>query len=345
LRLLIVVDRPLPPDSLGGRGWSVLDLASGLAAVGAEPTVICYANHRRPTNRVWRDDRFDFPLYRVDRTWIALNDFAALLDPAAIVLAGPPVAGLLDPALKTRRPVFAWLRNCRTAELDELALDPEIRFLATSGAVADHLLARFGRDSIFLPEPIPVERYAAPPTGSGVLYVDPSREKGFEIVANLAERLPSTPFAIAERRWLHKTWRGICADRLGEAETVEWLAPTLDIREHFARASVILAPHQDGCSAARIVREASLAGLLTVASDLPAIREQAPPDAILLPPTALPEQWEEATREMLASAEREPAARRAAAAATRQTSVSPIDVARWLLAILWDRLPLPDTGL
>ena len=175
--------------------------------------------------------------------------------------------------------------------------------IANSEAVADSV-RRLGVDAVFLPSLFPRGTYEVPTTREKVLFVNPTLRKGVDIALELAEARPDIPFVFS-LSWRMKssvlrTLRGT-ARRLGNVEIRD---ATSDPQALFGDCRLVLVPTRVPEAWCRVVSEAQISGIPSVASRLGGLPESVGPGGILVAPpdsrdawlNALAEAWDDPDR-------------------------------------------------
>jgi glycosyltransferase involved in cell wall biosynthesis len=186
-------------------------------------------------------------------------------------------------------PCVLYLHDSDALELlGEPQIEPEVVWGCADTRTAAARDAGF--DAITIPPLVEPSRYRTISTREVVLYVNPVKSKGVRVAITLAALLRDIPFVFLRSWNLHEPYltelRGM-ADALGN---IELTGPTDDVRQHYARARVLLAPYDD-LSRPRVVSEAQLSGIPAVACDDAGFREVVGPGGILVPRDAAMTQW------------------------------------------------------
>lgn len=174
--------------------------------------------------------------------------------------------------------------------------------VANSAFLADYLRTNFGVDS-FVVYPIiaaPAGRSAPRPERNGrrVLFSNPAKVKGGEMMLEVVSRLPEVRFVVIPG------WGAEVADgwlRLPNVEIREW--PVLDMREVYESVDLVVVPTQDNEAFGRVAIEAQHLGVPVAASRHSGFEEALGESAALVESFRDPEAWRSTIRELLSSDE------------------------------------------
>ena len=209
-----------------------------------------------------------------------------------------------------------------------LTPDPSLRYFANSDFTAERWRALCGIDCCVIPPIIDAERYLVAQTGKQVLFVNPTPIKGVEILFALAAACPELPFLVYESWNLAPAWREHCQQRARALGNVRWQAPTLDMRQAYAQARVLLMPSIWEESFGRTVIEAQLNGLPVLASHRGALPALVGQGGLTLEAHAPIADWAQALRHLYAQPDAAGAAGREQA--MRHVAATPLRVGQLL---------------
>lgn len=220
-----------------------------------------------------------------------------------MVQTGTSLLPMVIRSLATGLPTAVYLHNVETHQLaGTLTPDPSLRYFANSDFTAQRWRALSGIDCCVIPPIVDPERYLVAHTGEQVLFVNPTPIKGVEILFALAAACPELPFLVYESWHLAPAWREHCLVRAQALGNIRWCAPTLDMREAYAQAKVLLMPSIWEESFGRTVIEAQLNGLPVLASHRGALPALVGEGGITLDPHAPMADWAQALRQLYATA-------------------------------------------
>jgi glycosyltransferase involved in cell wall biosynthesis len=169
--------------------------------------------------------------------------------------------------------------------------------IANSRFVAD-AIRQAGGEAVFLPSLFPPALYEVSTTREKVLFVNPSARKGVDIALELAGSRPDIPFVFS-LSWRMKASALLDVRRKARRRgNVEIRRATTDPRVLFRDCRLILAPTQVPEAWCRVVSEAQISGIPTVASWIGGLPESVGPGGILVTPPDSDDAWLEALSEI-----------------------------------------------
>jgi glycosyltransferase involved in cell wall biosynthesis len=253
-----------------------------------------------------RDQYNGLSIYRGWNNTNGLAEVANRERPDAIVVQGPLYESYETAAesLRLGYPTFFYAHDAALL-MKETAL-PDLTgatWIANSHFTAGLLKARFGATAAVVPPLIRAEMYRSSSTRRTVTMINPRPIKGGAIAIQLATLCPDIPFLFIE------AWNGsdpnveaLKAQAAGLAN-VTWLPVQKDMRKIYGMTRLILAPSQCHETWGRVVTEAQLMGLPTLASAIGALPDTVGPGGITVDPAAPIEHWVAALRSLWDSGE------------------------------------------
>jgi glycosyltransferase involved in cell wall biosynthesis len=313
-RVLLATGRAYPPYQNGGaqlslhaqalgllrRGWEV-EALTGLSS-GLLRTRLYRLKHvlsmRRvsttqdrlpgyPTHRTvrWHADAALRSLVRTYRPSVVVVDDLDLV--AAIPAGVPVVISFVD---------VEFLRN----GVASLPLERTPGALACSQFVADRVREQFGY-TCRVAHPI-VDLAGGDesgPNGRFITLVNPVRQKGVDVVLDVARRLPHRSFLLQES-WPLSGERGDdLAEGMRGLENVRLRGWTPDMTEVYAQTKLLLTPSRWFEGFGRVVVEAQARGIPVVAAQRGGLPEAVGSGGVLMAPDASAEQWAALIEEIL----------------------------------------------
>ena len=185
---------------------------------------------------------------------------------AIVVQTGTSLLPMVVRSLATGLPTAVYLHNVETHQLaGTLTPDPSLRYFANSDFTAERWRALCGIDCCVIPPIIDAERYLVAQTGEQVLFVNPTPIKGVKSLLPWPPPARNCRFGVRKLEPRPSLARALPAARRALGN-VRWQAPTLDMRQAYAQARVLLMPSIWEESFGRTVIEAQLNGLPVLAS-------------------------------------------------------------------------------
>ena len=303
MRVLFVSNYPHLPDIHGGLQTTTHDLCLAIQAMGGHAAVLC-GQPDASAAPLSQDSQLGYRVMRARHPETVLAEAAASWHAEVIVVqTGTSLLPMVIRSLATGLPTAVYLHNVETHQLaGTLTPDPSLRYFANSDFTAQRWRALSGIDCCVTPPIVDPERYLVDHTGEQVLFVNPTPIKGVEILFALAAACPELPFLVYESWHLAPAWREHCLVRAQALGNIRWCAPTLDMREAYAQAKVLLMPSIWEESFGRTVIEAQLNGLPVLASHRGALPALVGEGGITLDPHAPMADWAQALRQLYATA-------------------------------------------
>jgi glycosyltransferase involved in cell wall biosynthesis len=314
LRVLFVGKSHLP--HMGGAEVSTHHLAAALDARGHAVTVVTRASRRSVTGlfdtfvrtttgrTVSRaDSELGYPTVRAVRPLESLRPTLDTFGPDAVVVTGTDPAFALEALDKSRGfPTMLYVRDVASASVARDATHVDL-VVANSESVANSV-RRHGPDAVFLPSLFPSGDYEVLTTREKVLFVNPSPRKGVDVALELARARRDIPFVFSlSWRMRASALRALrrAARRLGN---VEIRKATTEPRALFRDCRLVIVPTQVPEAWCRVVSEAQISGIPSLASRLGGLPESVGPGGILVAPSDSSEAWMEALSEVWDDQER-----------------------------------------
>lgn len=280
-QIIFVQATPYLPKGISGANVSLHGLCTRLGARGIEPIVICASD--RPDAAPPADialPSIEYPVLRRPDPVEALREAVGRLPGAAIVARAPNPAERIGAIAEIfSRPLHFYFETAFYRQsFPTPAVAPNLRYAANSPFLARMAAAFLARPVPMIPPVIEPEAYRCAPRGNQILFVNPIAMKGVHIAAAIAARLTHRRFLVA-RSWdahLHHPHTGI------DLPNVEFVDSVRDMRVLYERVRMLLVPSVWEESSARVIGEAQISGLPTIASDRGGLVESVGPGGICL---------------------------------------------------------------
>lgn len=265
------------------------------------------------------DHSCGYPVYRGwDQTKLA--EVSRSFQPDVIVLQSTDPAPLLAALSTTRIPVCCYFHEVERIDHLGFLRETDMPLLANSGFTAQRLFDACGLHcQIVLPIVDKGHYVVARRQPGSVLFVNTIARKGVEKAFAVAAARPDIPFSFI-LSWIHKEAALAELHRRAEAlGNVTLHPPTQDMRPHYGRAKILLAPSQWEEAWGRVATEAHVNGIPVIGSDRGGLTQAIGPGGIVVPHDAPTSEWTNA----LASLWDDDANYAAASAASRIYSARP----------------------
>jgi glycosyltransferase involved in cell wall biosynthesis len=266
MRILFAGVEPFIPDCYSAPSRTILELSRHLALMGHEPVVLSGMSPVKD-QQIFRDKSFSFPIYRSSKPLQTISALVTTILPDIVVLAGREMKALVEILAEMDFPVTVWLFDSDQHGFNEYELSSEIQFLASSSFVAEHARTFLGVQALVVPPFIsePGEVRSSP--GDSVLFFNPSRRKGVEMVFDIASQRPSLRFTIVETGCMSDKWRQYCYKKASQCGNIDWRKPSFNMYEFYNQARMLLVPSLCEEGFCRIVTEAQRYGIPVLASN------------------------------------------------------------------------------
>ncbi|WEJ08658.1 glycosyltransferase (plasmid) [Sinorhizobium sp. M103] len=194
-------------------------------------------------------------------------------------------------------PRVVYLRN---VEFHELAGDlrelTSALYIANSEFTAGAYKRKFGMDSVVIPPTINPDRTQS--TREYVTFINPYKEKGFELAVQIAERCPDIPFLFLESWKLADDHRAEIEKIIAPLKNVRLENRTSDMKAIYGRTKILLAPSKWEEAWGRVASEAHCSGIPVVGSSRGGLPEAIGEGGIILDYDAPLEEWTGAIRKL-----------------------------------------------
>lgn len=309
MKILLAAKHLHYPQGGGGLERNTHELCLHLLKRGLKPAVICNLRAERSLlvmrNRVMRQLRpgLRFPMdkglgYPVFRGWAeedGAKEVTARFRPDVIVAQSAEPVPLLKPYEGLGIPLMAYFHEVmRVYDAGTLAKAGNIGLLANSRFTAEGMAAHAGVMPAIVRPLVDRKLYEVSTRPRNVLFINTVPRKGLEVAFRLAESRPDVPFDFVKSWILKPNDIARMEQRARAAGNITLHPPTNDMRPHYARARLLLAPSQWEEAWGRVATEAHINGIPVLASDQGGLREAVGPGGLLVPLHAPMQAWSEA---------------------------------------------------
>ncbi len=267
MRILFITTNCFIPEHASGQNRTLMELCQRLQSLGHEPVVLSGRLEPHAQGDVVQEQGFGFRLIRAGNPMQAAVTVSVVLNPDVLVIFDGDYEGLIHACVPLQLPTVVWFFQAEPYYFRNGEPDPALLYLATSPFLARRIERLFSVDVQVLPPYIELENYRKRCQGKRVLYVNPVREKGIEMVFALARQRPSIPFTVVESWGLSVSWRKQCFEKALRCGNIEWIPKSLGMESTFQHARMLLVPRYSEEGFCRLVTEAQAGGLPVLASD------------------------------------------------------------------------------
>lgn len=341
MRILLAAKHLHYPQGGGGLERNTHELCLNLLRRGITPAVMCNLRAERSLlvlrNRLARKlaPRFRFPMdrgigYSVFRGWA--DDDGAIevtqrFRPDVIIAQSAEPVPLLKSFEKLGVPRMAYFHETlRVWDAGTLAKEGDVGLIANSRFTAEGMAAHAGIVPAIVRPLVDRSLYKVTTRPRNVLFINTVPRKGVEIAFRLAESRPDVHFDFV-RSWILRP-RDIerMEKRARQARNITLHSPTNDMRPHYARARLVLAPSQWEEAWGRVATEAHINGIPVLASDQGGLREAVGPGGLLVPLGAPIKQWKDAFSRLWDDQDTHARVSNAALAYSTRTEIQPENI-------------------
>ncbi|MCG5481628.1 glycosyltransferase [Sinorhizobium alkalisoli] len=196
-------------------------------------------------------------------------------------------------------PLVVYLRN---VEFHELAGDlrelTSALYISNSEFTARAYKQKFGIDSVVIPPTINPETYKTRTTRDYVTFINPYKEKGFELAVQIAANCPDIPFLFVESWKLSDDHRAEIEKIITPLKNVRLENRTSDMKTIYGRTKILLAPSKWEEAWGRVASEAHCSGIPVVGSRRGGLPEAIGDGGIVLDYDAPLDEWTGAIRRL-----------------------------------------------
>ena len=189
-------------------------------------------------------------------------------------------------------PTVVYVRDVEFDRLDApFFRHPLVAYIANSTFTAGAVRQTFGIECEVIPPIVRRASYLTEPERTHVVFVNPKPQKGVDIVLALARRLPHRKFLIVECWPLGTLERLKLRILMAGLRNVTWRAASIDMRDVYRHARIVLVPSRWSEAWCRVVTEAHISGIPVIATAIGGLPESVGSGGILIPADADIERW------------------------------------------------------
>ncbi len=291
MRILFITSNSFLPEHACGQNRTILELSRRLVTLGHQPVVLSASHELQAPGGVVQERSLGFPLIRALDPLQALPAATLALRPDVLVVYDGDLQALCEACLPLKLPLVVWFFQAEPHYFEDTDAPAEAAYLATSAFLAHRAERLFGISVAQQPPYVEQQNYSGPANGKQVLFVNPVREKGVELLFELARQRSELPFTVVESWGLSAAWRKRCFQKSMLCGNIEWIPRSQDMSTHYRRARVLLMPRYSEEGFGRLVSEAQAAGIPVLASDRGNLPENVGEGGVCLSMDAPLERW------------------------------------------------------
>ena len=315
MRIVFASAHPYLPQIAGGSQSNTHEMAMELIARGHEVAVLAGLTKdgwigtrgrillNASGRKAVRDMSQGYPVFRSWFAWEGVADIARAMKPDVIVAQSGAILSIAGASRVAGVPVVIYFHNVEFDDHGEPMDDfrDEV-LLANSQFTADRYRAAYGIEPTVINPLFQKERYEVRSSRERVLFINPHPVKGVDLALSIAAACPDIPFDFVESWTLSEEQRATLQGRADALANVTLHARTADMREHYGRARVVLAPSQWEETWGRIASEAHYSGIPVLATKKGGLEEAVGPGGILLSADSPLNDWVGALRALWSDA-------------------------------------------
>lgn len=297
------------PQGGGGLERNTHELCLRLARRGFSPAVMCDLQHDGSLleykNRLWRavrpkvrfpmDSGIGYPVFRGWGSEDGAREVVSRFKPDLVIVQSGEPLSLLRSFDGMGIPRMAYFHDVgNMSHVSAIREMGDVGLLANSEFTSQKMAEKAGYHPAVIRPLIDRSLYLTTTTPRNALFINTTLRKGVEIVVRLIERRPDVHFDVVKYWNANADDRRSLDERLGNAANITLHMPTNDMRPHYARARLLLAPSQVEEAWGRVASEAQINGIPVLASNRGGLPEAVGPGGLLVAHDAPIEQWLEA---------------------------------------------------
>jgi glycosyltransferase involved in cell wall biosynthesis len=352
MKVLFVSSNLYFPDLLSGTETSTHETCRHLPSRGVQPFVLAALKPRGMRTTLLRVRRHllreefpadrgpGYPVFRVWQPHLALGAVARKIGADAIVIMKNNRA-LVEAAASTGLPCFMHLHDVQFVDLRDFH---GLTYIANSQFTASRLKHLYGLDSVVMPPWVNRDHYRTQSTREWVLFVNPDRNKGVDVVFDLARARPDIPFVMLESWPLQPDARARYLARMRDCPNLCLKNAVLDMRTIYRRTRILLVPSLLEEAWGRVATEAHTSGIPVIASNRGGLPEAVGPGGILVDPAEGLPAWQAALSRLWDSAEDYQRYSASSLAHSLREEIAPDHMLDRFIAVLQAGRPLASDG-
>jgi len=315
VKILFITAHPYLPQMHGGLQNSTDQLCRCLRERGHKVAVLCaltpggwfgwrarivlQIGKRLRGRKAAKDNALGYPVWRAWFPWEAVAEVAKCEKPDVIVVMAMRQVRMALAARPLDVPLLMQIQDAEFRQHDgDFGQLGKAACVANSRFTADKYREAFGVDPAVIHPFIDLDKYKTDTTRGNVTFINPVSEKGVEVALALARLYPEIPFSFVEAWPLTPDRRAALTQALASLPNVTLMPPQDDMRKIYGGCKILLAPSVWEEAYGRVITEAGVSGIPSLASTRGGLPEAVGPGGVLLDPTAPVENWAAALRRL-----------------------------------------------
>jgi glycosyltransferase involved in cell wall biosynthesis len=309
MKILFATKRFYLPQATGGSESSTHDLCLALLAKNHQCAVLAELKGK---GLIWAKNRFiarlvnkkfiaDHALgYPVFRGWNVENGaaevFYSFKPDIVVIQAGQPLL-IAEKFLNIGAKTIVYLRDVEFSDHGgHYQEKPNLSFIANSQYTAKMFEDEFKLTAKVIPPLVHFDTYRINSKREKVLFINPVPVKGVELAFKLANNNPDIPFLFVQSWQLSDEELVNLKRRAKESGNIEWLDKQSDMKNVYAQAKLLLMPSYWEEAWGRVITEAQVSGIPSLASNRGGLPESVGYGGVTLDPESNYEIWHDTLR-------------------------------------------------
>jgi glycosyltransferase involved in cell wall biosynthesis len=361
MNILFASGAPYLPQILGGVNTNTHEWALHLRGEGHEVAVLARLAYRNLfglnaalrlalSRRQWCcDTRYGYPVFRARHPWLVAGQIPR---PDVVVIQdGYMQLPMAEAFARLGVPTVCYLHGLgfedwaidgRPAEMEQL---PMRSYCANSRFTAERFRARYRQSAAVIPPVFRSERYRVESRKRNITFINPVAEKGVDLALEIAALCPEIPFRFVKGWPLSPRAFARLSIRIGRLPNVTLRERTIDMREVYRDARILLVPSQwEAETWGRVVSEGHFSGIPAVASDRGGLPEAVGEGGVIIGAGEPAERWACALRRLWNDADYYDEKARAALAYSQRPELDIRGQAALLIAVLQEAAHLRQSA-
>lgn len=245
------------------------------------------------------DSFLGYPVYRQWDILQSLSELVRVTKPDVAILQPSQHLPIAHELVRIGIPVIVYFHDVLFDEHEgDIYNIDNVTFISNSQFTARKYKESYHIDTTVIEPIFRSERYRTTTLPYNVTFINPIPEKGSDIALKLVEICPDVNFCFVPSWGLSKTQKQFLKEQANLHSNLRIAAPTMNMKDVYGRAKVLLVPSQLEEAWGRVATEAQFSGIPVVASNRGGLPEAVGPGGVLLDPDGPIEAWAAAIRQL-----------------------------------------------